>query len=93
MATQSLTMELTNLSSKGQVVIPRTIRQSLSMSPGTKFVVLTDGQNVLLKPLPNSRLAEFKKIITASRQLVKRRAIKQKNLPALIKQTRYAGSA
>lgn len=86
-------MEVTSVSSKGQVVIPGGIRQSLRITAGTKLFVLTDGTNVLLKPLPTSRLTEFKKLIHTSRQLTQQRSLQKKNLSKLIKQTRYAGGA
>ena len=33
----------TRLSSKGQVVIPEEIRTALGLGPGTRFVVLSEG--------------------------------------------------
>ncbi len=86
-------MEITSVSSKGQVVIPGPIRRSLGMNNGTKLFVLTDGTNVLLKPLPTSRLTEFRNLIHASRQLTQQRSLKKKSLPVLIRQIRYADSA
>ncbi|GFE62516.1 AbrB/MazE/SpoVT family DNA-binding domain-containing protein [Geobacter sp. AOG2] len=44
-------METTLLSSKGQVIIPKTIRSSHHWQPGTRFVVEDVQGGVLLKPL------------------------------------------
>jgi len=44
-------METTLLSSKGQVIIPKTIRSSHHWKPGTRFVVEDVQGGVLLKPL------------------------------------------
>jgi AbrB family looped-hinge helix DNA binding protein len=44
-------METTLLSSKGQVIIPKTIRSSHHWRPGTRFVVEDVQGGVLLKPL------------------------------------------
>jgi AbrB family looped-hinge helix DNA binding protein len=44
-------METTLLSSKGQVIIPKTIRTSHHWRPGTRFVVEDVQGGVLLKPL------------------------------------------
>lgn len=44
-------METTLLSSKGQVIIPKTIRSSHHWTPGTRFVVEDVPGGVLLKPL------------------------------------------
>lgn len=40
----------TTLSSKGQVVIPASIREKMGMTPGTKIQVKCDGGTVILKP-------------------------------------------
>lgn len=44
-------METTLLSSKGQVIIPKTIRSNHHWRPGTRFVVEDVQGGVLLKPL------------------------------------------
>lgn len=44
-------METTLLSSKGQVIIPKSIRSSHHWKPGTRFVVEDVQGGVLLKPL------------------------------------------
>ena len=35
---------VTAVSSKGQVVLPKSIRDSLSLTPGAKLMVLSDGK-------------------------------------------------
>jgi AbrB family looped-hinge helix DNA binding protein len=44
-------METTLLSSKGQVIIPKSIRSNHHWKPGTRFVVEDVQGGVLLKPL------------------------------------------
>lgn len=44
-------METTLLSSKGQIIIPKTIRSHHHWKPGTRFVVEDVQGGVLLKPL------------------------------------------
>lgn len=44
-------METTLMSSKGQVIIPKAIRNSLHWRPGTRFAVEETQAGVLLKPL------------------------------------------
>jgi len=43
-------METTRLSSKGQIVLPKSIRTSRSWKPGTKFTVEETGDGILLRP-------------------------------------------
>lgn len=44
-------MEKTRLSSKGQVILPRSVRQAHNWPPGTEFSVETVDEGVLLRPL------------------------------------------
>lgn len=44
-------METTRLSSKGQVIIPKAIRESRHWSPGMELQVLDTGDGILLKPM------------------------------------------
>ncbi len=45
---------VTTLSSKGQLVIPRSIRQAMALNPGTKFVIEMENEQIILKPLPEA---------------------------------------
>lgn len=69
--------QVTSVSSKGQVVIPNEMRGSLGITSGTKLLVLTDGINVLLKPIQDTPLEEFDQLIQASRNLVKKKLYKR----------------
>jgi AbrB family looped-hinge helix DNA binding protein len=44
-------METTKLSSKGQVVLPKSVREARSWEPGTEFAVEEVSEGVLLRPL------------------------------------------
>jgi AbrB family looped-hinge helix DNA binding protein len=49
-------METTKLSSKGQIVLPRSIRNARKLQPGTEFSVEDTAEGILLRPLkPFSR--------------------------------------
>ena len=54
-------METTRLSSKGQIVLPRSIRAAKAWRPGQALAVVSTEEGVLLKPLkafPPSRLEQ-----------------------------------
>lgn len=82
------TFDITSLSSKGQVVIPQSLRKELGMGSGMKIVILTDGSNLLLKPLKDSRMTDFQALIKASRSFAKRRKFTQSKLNKIVKQVR-----
>lgn len=43
-------METTKLSSKGQIIIPKWLRDAYRWEPGLEFVVIDTGEGILLKP-------------------------------------------
>ena len=43
-------METTRLSTKGQIVLPKNIRDSRAWGPGTEFTVEETGDGILLRP-------------------------------------------
>ena len=53
----------TKLSSKGQVVIPEEIRTRLGLEPGARFVVVGEGDTVILKRLKAPSMSEFKALL------------------------------
>jgi AbrB family looped-hinge helix DNA binding protein len=44
-------METTKLSSRGQVVLPKSVRDARGWEPGTKFAVEEVSEGILLRPL------------------------------------------
>ncbi|MGA2072367.1 MAG: AbrB/MazE/SpoVT family DNA-binding domain-containing protein [Terriglobia bacterium] len=44
-------METTRLSSKGQIVLPKSVREARSWKPGTEFAVDETSEGILLRPL------------------------------------------
>jgi len=61
-------VEVASMSSKGQVVIPGCIRKQLGITAGTKLMVMTDGENVLMKPVAPLPLETFRELAEESRQ-------------------------
>ena len=82
-------MEVTTISSKGQVVIPAIIRHEMGLSNGSKLMVLTDGDNMLLKPLRNPRLHAFRALVKRSRQYAKEAGLKKTDVAKLLKKVRH----
>lgn len=54
-------METTRLSSKGQVIIPKSVRESHHWQPGTEFEIEDTAVGIILKPrklFPSTRLED-----------------------------------
>ena len=82
--------EVTSLSSKGQVVIPDRIRKEMGLTTGSKLMVITDGANLLLKPLEEPKIDVFKKLIEESRKFAKKDKLLKTDVEKAIKETRSA---
>ena len=82
--------EVTSLSSKGQVVIPDKIRKEMGLIPGSKLMVITDGSNLLLKPVEEPKMDVFKKLIEESRKFATTEKLKKDDIEKAIKDTRRA---
>lgn len=82
-------VKVTSLSSKGQVVIPSDIREKLGISSGANMLVLTDGTNVLLKPIRMPKLQSFERLIKESRKIALTQKIKKDDVQKLIKSVRH----
>lgn len=49
-------METTTLTSKGQFVIPKPVRDALHLKSGTSLSVTTDGERIVLEPISSKRV-------------------------------------
>ena len=81
--------EVTSLSSKGQVVIPDRIRKEMGLTTGSKLMVITDGTNLLLKPVEEPKMEVFKKLIEESRKFAKKK-LKKTDIEKALQETRSA---
>lgn len=55
-------MEKTTLSSKGQVILPKSVRQAHDWTPGTEFSVEDCDEGVILRPLKPFKPTELEDV-------------------------------
>lgn len=79
---------MTNMSSKGQVVIPNEFRKSLGLTSGTQLAVYTDGSTLLLKPVEIPEADAFEKLLKESRKAAKKSGLKRTDIAKTIKKVR-----
>ena len=60
--------DIARLSSKGQFVIPEKVRKLLGLRAGTKLTLFTDGENILLRPIPAPDLSAFRKLASEAKK-------------------------
>lgn len=80
--------ELTKLSSKGQVVIPKNIRNELKLEDGTPFLIVVNDETICLKRInmPNSK--EWDRITRGFKEAARKSGFSQEDLFNLLGETR-----
>lgn len=78
----------TKLSSKGQVVIPEEIRNRLGLETGAQFVVVGEGDVVVLKALQAPKMAEFKALLDKAQKSAQEAGINPADVEAAIREVR-----
>ena len=81
-------IEVTSLSTRGQVVIPNDIREKLNLEPGTKMIVIQEGDNILLKPIKMPRKSQFEKIIAIGEKVRNELGLEESDIEIAIRKVR-----
>ena len=80
--------DVTRLSSKGQVVIPRKIRDALGLSVGETFLVMAEDDTFILKRIAGPRPEEFRALAGRSRKAARKAGLKKKDVEEAIRRAR-----
>jgi len=78
----------TRLSSKGQVVIPEEIRKRLNLEAGTQFVVVGEGDAVILRVISPPSKAEVASLLAKARAQAKKAGVKHKEVEKAVRRVR-----
>ena len=78
----------TRLSSKGQVVIPEEVREKLRLVPGVQFVVVGEGDVVILKVISPPSMGDFDRLITQVRTQARRARLRKRDVAAAVSRVR-----
>jgi AbrB family looped-hinge helix DNA binding protein len=81
----------TRLSSKGQVVIPETIRKSLHLKEGDRFVVVGEGDSVIFKSIAPPSLGKLEGLLSEARKQAKLAGLRPADVKAAIARVRRRG--
>lgn len=79
---------LTAMSSRGQIVLPKKNRTKLNLSEGTQFIVLSDADNILLKPVKIPSLSEFSGVLRKAREWASAAGMTEEDVTDAIKAVR-----
>ena len=78
----------TKLSSRGQVVIPEEIRERLGLEAGARFVVLGEGDTVVLKRIRPPSLDEFGALLSRAREAAAEAGLQEEEIDEAIRRAR-----
>ena len=78
----------TRMSSRGQVVIPEEIRKRLGLKTGSQFIVVGEGDVVILKAITAPSLDDFDELITTARRQARRAGMKRADVARIVAETR-----
>ena len=82
------TLATTRMSSKGQVVIPETIRKQLDLKEGAQFLVVGEDDVVILKVVTAPDMQEFDALIKQARQQAKEAGLKSRDIKSAVARAR-----
>ena len=77
--------DITALSSKGQVVLPKAIRESMGIDVGAKLMVISDGNSILLKPIVLPDIEDFRKMMDSASKWAEEVGLTEEDIDDAIK--------
>ncbi len=80
--------EIAKIGERGQVVIPQSFREDMSIHKGDKFMVLQRGGMLVLKKLYAPSLDDFEKMLQKSHAHTDKHKLTEKDLQDAIKRAR-----
>ena len=81
-------IEITSISSRGQVVIPQGLRNRMRIHTGEKFVVIGENNTILLKKLEMPSFNGINKLLKKTNEFAKKKGLKESDIEEAIKNTR-----
>ncbi len=82
------TIATTKMSSRGQVVIPESIREELGLLPGAQFVVLGQDDVVMLKLISPPTVKEYGELKRRLQNQARERRLKRSDIDKAVKKVR-----
>lgn len=83
-----VSLSTTQLSSKGQVVIPQEIRVRLGLKAGSRFVVVAERGVVMLKTIAPPARSEVDALLSRVRKQARRAGVRKESIRAAIRRAR-----
>lgn len=85
------TLATTTLSSKGQVVIPEAVRRRLGLKAGDQFVVVGEGDVVVLKAVQAPPMSQFDALVADARKGARKAGMPRAAVARAVTRARRSG--
>ena len=80
-------IEITSVSSRGQVVIPQSLREKLNIHEGEKFIIIGEDNIIILKKVEMPSFSGFEKLLKKTREFANKANLKESDVEEAIKVT------
>ena len=81
-------IETTCMSSRGQIVLPKELREKLCLKEGEKFVVIGEDGTIVLKKIEMPSFKNFSKLLEKTQEFAKEKNLSKKDLDEAIAKAR-----
>jgi antitoxin PrlF len=81
-------IDITSMSSRGQVVIPLNLRELMGLKDGEKFAITGKEDTIVLKKIQMPSFNDFDKLMQQTQEFAKSKNLLQKDLNEAIKRAR-----
>ena len=81
-------VEFTKVSSKGQVVIPQDIRESMKLKPGTHLAVIEQKDAILLKKIEMPKIKSWRAVTKPFREAAKKSGFTKADFDRIIEEVK-----
>ncbi len=81
-------IETTRLSSKGQIVIPLSLRRQLKVKEGMQFLVIARGDAIILKKISEESAQNWEELTKPLRQRARKLGLKRRDISREIQAAR-----
>jgi len=83
-----VSIEITSMSSRGQVVIPLNLREMMGLKEGEKFAITGKEDTIVLKKILMPSFDNFDNLMKQTQEFAKTTKLKQKDLDNAIKRAK-----
>jgi AbrB family looped-hinge helix DNA binding protein len=81
-------IDITSMSSRGQVVIPLNLRELMGLKDGEKFAITGKEDTIVLKKIQMPSFNNFDKLMQQTQEFAKSKNLKQKDLDEAVKRAK-----